>query len=535
MLTGPPRVNGVLLPYPQYAGGGDGRIVWEPDHVYFDARGGRVIRQRRYYGIYNFGYNALPTKDYWKVVAALDLEDPVRLTLARAKDDPDDISETELRCAVESVVPVSGSGDKSPGVYSLDVKLRTLKWRATRGGVSENVLVHGFDFSESTDLFGGVQGSGTWSLDVTPYGGRLLRLEGREAGYVEARLYNDTGQELSTTTATLDAGQATYVKVNNDASKIEVDAPARPRLFLDSDAFALVLAYNTETALRLRAYGTDTAWKEQPIGDLSFKGNTYSGMPTQVTVPAGVQDYLREQSASSVQVRVDAEVTVFPSQIDGLSLWVQSGVGLYQDEDATTPADAEDDPVRVWQDQSGQGNDLALAGGYTEATLDPRGRVFFSGTVLEAIGLGLSGNQPFTLVMRLDQQGTPDDTKYLQIGSDASGDRNLVMYGLENGSRSAVRLLGGKTVWGDYVTRGHTLTLSYDGTGGPFDKWVDGSFVSVNNQSTGALAIEDDRFQVGGAPEDGGITADCQIAGLAFYDRALSDAERQQVEDYLTP
>jgi hypothetical protein len=260
MLTGPPRVNDILFPYPQYAGGGDGRIVWEPDHLYFDGREGRVIRQTRYYGVYNFGYNALSTKDYRKVVAALDLEDPVRLTLTRAKGDPEDVSETELRCALESVVPVSGSGDKAPGVYSLEIKLRTLEWRATRDGVSAQVLYHGFDFSQDTDLMGGVQVTSqqpqAWRTSL-PYPKRLAKLEVVEAGDVTVRFYDASNQQIgSDRTETLDAGGNMYLELPEGVREVEVETSgSRPSLYLDEDTFVLTLSEKKDGSYDLRAFG----------------------------------------------------------------------------------------------------------------------------------------------------------------------------------------------------------------------------------------------------------------------------------------
>lgn len=310
MLTGPPRVNDILFPYPQYAGGGDGRIVWEPDHLYFDGREGRVIRQTRYYGVYNFGYNALPTKDYRKVVAALDLEDPVRLTLTRAKGDPDDVSETELRCALESIVPVSGSGNQAPGVYSLEIKLRTLEWRATRDGVSGQVLYHGFDFSQDTDLLGGVQGKyqspTVWRTSL-PYPKRLAKLEVVEAGGVTVRFYDAQKAQIGyDRTETLDAGESMYLELPEGVREIEVETDgSRPSLYLDDDTFALVMVQNNQGSIQLRAYDTGASWQEHPIDDLTFKGTTY-GMPTQVEMPPQAQDYLHKVRATSLSLTLRA-------------------------------------------------------------------------------------------------------------------------------------------------------------------------------------------------------------------------------------
>lgn len=41
------------------------------------------------------------------------------------------------------------------------------------------------------------------------------------------------------------------------------------------------------------------------------------------------------------------------------SLWLKSDAGLFQDTGKTTPAASDDDPVRTWADQSGNGRDVA--------------------------------------------------------------------------------------------------------------------------------------------------------------------------------
>lgn len=45
-----------------------------------------------------------------------------------------------------------------------------------------------------------------------------------------------------------------------------------------------------------------------------------------------------------------------PTDIPGLKLWLRSDIGAYQDDAATVPATANNDPVAVWQDYSGNNN-----------------------------------------------------------------------------------------------------------------------------------------------------------------------------------
>ena len=264
MLTGPPRINGVLLPYPHYEGKGDGRMTWKPDHLYFEGREGLVIRQRRYYGHYSFGYNVLPPEDFRKVAAALDLEDPARVVPAtRAQGDPDDVSEEEYLCKVTSGIPAYGPGDVSGGLHSISASFRTIEWRPARDGMSASALAHGFDFSEDTDLLGGVQGeedaqagTTTWRAAL-PYAGRLVRVEAAEAGGVTVRFYDAQGARVGTDhRATLAIGEPLYVDVPARTQKLEAEASgARPRVFLDANTFALTLAGDAYGRHTLSAFG----------------------------------------------------------------------------------------------------------------------------------------------------------------------------------------------------------------------------------------------------------------------------------------
>lgn len=50
-----------------------------------------------------------------------------------------------------------------------------------------------------------------------------------------------------------------------------------------------------------------------------------------------------------------------PADVAGLQIWLDAALGLYQDDAGTTPADANADPVGLWQDQSGNGLHVSQA------------------------------------------------------------------------------------------------------------------------------------------------------------------------------
>jgi hypothetical protein len=160
-------------------------------------------------------------------------------------------------------------------------------------------------------MLGGVQGTGesptTWRTSL-PYAGRLLRVEAQEAGDVTARLYDASGAQLRPALVdTLDAGEGMYVELVEGVHELGVTTSgARPRAYLDQDAIAVMLVEETSSSVRLRVYGTDAAFERQPIDDLTFKGTTYSGMPTQVAMPPQAQRYLHTTGSASLYLTLQA-------------------------------------------------------------------------------------------------------------------------------------------------------------------------------------------------------------------------------------
>ena len=149
------------------------------------------------------------------------------------------------------------------------------------------------DVVRSPDLLAGADLSSGGGQVALPVPGMLLRIEAPTEGAsvtAEARAYDGNVLESAT------AAPVGFLELPEGTFYVYASGPARAEA--DRDAFALVLVEETGTSVRLRAYGTDTAWQEQPIGDLSFKGTNYP-MPTQVTVPPGAREYLQEESQSS--------------------------------------------------------------------------------------------------------------------------------------------------------------------------------------------------------------------------------------------
>jgi hypothetical protein len=254
-------------------------MSWEPDHLYFEGREGLVIRERRYYGEYAFGYKVLPAPAFRKVAAALDLEDPARVVPAtRSQGDPDDVSEEEHLCKVTSGIPAYGPGDVPGGYHSISASFRTMEWRQSRDGMSASALAYGFDFSQDTDLMGGVETTSqqpqAWRTSL-PYPKRLAKLKVVEAGDVTVRFYDAGNQQIGfDRTETLDDGGSMYLELPEGMREVEVlTSGSRPSLYLDQDTFALVERAQATGSITLESLGRGV-WDETTYEHTTVMGNT---------------------------------------------------------------------------------------------------------------------------------------------------------------------------------------------------------------------------------------------------------------------
>lgn len=104
-LTGPPRLNGILLPRPSL--GAAMELVWQAEHITKTLRSGtkRVI-EKRYRGRLRFGWEYLPPD--WAQVVLMEIEASASFELVpriKLPDDPAWASETVLTMSVTSDLP----------------------------------------------------------------------------------------------------------------------------------------------------------------------------------------------------------------------------------------------------------------------------------------------------------------------------------------------------------------------------------------------------------------------------------------------
>jgi hypothetical protein len=225
---------------------------------------------------------------------------------------------------------------------------------------------------------------------------------------------------------------------------------------------------------------------------------------------------------ATVSVSVTAPSSDLPVT-DALALHLDSTTGV------TTSGGA----VTAWADQSGNGNDLSTSGGPTLAT-SPTGTqvVRFDGVddVASRTG-GLTGvptdNADRTMFVVAEYRevgyggvayGTPKTNRAFGLSVDPNGDLMVQGWG---GANDYISTTGGTgTGW---------FTQSVVHANGAFTHYKDG--VSIDSASH-TYATTNDRIVVG-AEMTPAPYLDMDVAAVVVYDRALTDTERQQVEEYL--
>jgi hypothetical protein len=110
-------------------------MTWEADHLYFEGRQGKQIRQERYYGQLTLGWNALAEQELLDILQAFDPSAPARIVPSTVQPTLDLVprgAAPEYMCECTSKVPVAGAGDVPGGRHSLTLSFRTLSWLPER-------------------------------------------------------------------------------------------------------------------------------------------------------------------------------------------------------------------------------------------------------------------------------------------------------------------------------------------------------------------------------------------------------------------
>lgn len=233
-------------------------------------------------------------------------------------------------------------------------------------------------------------------------------------------------------------------------------------------------------------------------------------------------------------VNIGAGETQLPPVTDGLVVLLESDIKV---------SVSTGDTVAAWLDGSGQGNNLDAFGDpqiVFDATPGGLPAIVFDGDgdKLERLNTAVLNNLPggntdrtvFTVVDYVNSNGVTAGFVYgrdrtnraFGLTTDAAGELTVQGWGLANDFESGVVGLGAG--W---------LTQSVVLSSGEVDHFSNGALIdSYSHDYNTILSAADSKIVIGEEISGLGFT-EMAIAAALVYDRALTDTERQQVEDYL--
>jgi len=285
-----------------------------------------------------------------------------------------------------------------------------------------------------------------------------------------------------------------------------------------------------------------TTLAQEALAELWLTADSDAGMVT--CTPDGVVRFWDEQRGLTEDRRVTPQVLFTddpnygvgwkPSALPGLVCWL----------DASTLELDEGAPVTTWPDRSGHGHDAHATaapptyhatGGVENG---PSVRFAKPGTpmTVEGLGAAITGDTAYTLIVLLKTRDT-SAMNVLLTAPTAGAWGFLVEFvntdGFDWGVGGGASLYGYRTaiptgteqLWSfvmDTTVNRHDLFKN----GALLTAFIDWGFVPAP-----IPALGDDVLL--GVNQNNGGPLDADVAAVLWYDRTLSDAERQQVEDYL--
>jgi hypothetical protein len=226
-----------------------------------------------------------------------------------------------------------------------------------------------------------------------------------------------------------------------------------------------------------------------------------------------------------------------PLDVDGLQLWLRADAGVYQDAAKTTPAVNDGDVVGCWEDQSGNGNDATQATTAKKPVVklgivNGKPVVRFDGIddkLIISSTLNISGAQDRTFfAVCKTSSGTSEPVFSINADSSVAGKRWTV-----RGASGKLRI---EIAGSGYNSALRTTAMSvlavklYGSTLG--DHILYRNSVSESASGTSTVDTLDTNTQLG-SYVSGTAFLNGDIAEILVYNSALSDADRQAIEDYL--
>lgn len=208
----------------------------------------------------------------------------------------------------------------------------------------------------------------------------------------------------------------------------------------------------------------------------------------------------------------------------GLLFWYQNGAGRWQDTGKTTPA-ADTDPVRVWADQSANGNDQTIAlYGDAARPVGTAGGLHFDGAgdILIAENAVTLKPATFFCILNLDS---------IAGANGVIGGGSTAFFVMTSGNALQLRAQSVAVIATSTATLAATtdyrIIITYDGSGN-YAFYVDGAAEGsgTQNETIGSfapyLSVVDAGVPLGGTIRD-----------LGAYDNVLSGGDITALDDYL--
>jgi glucose/arabinose dehydrogenase len=330
--------------------------------------------------------------------------------------------------------------------------------------------------------------------------------------------HGDTGYRISLTATDTSTGVSSTQSVDVKPEKVNLTVESSPQgIDISIDGIPDTTPYLYDTLIGFDH--TLTAPVSQCVAGTTYEFDSWSD--------GGARNHV---------VRVPTTDTTYTATYVANGSCTASGVptdGLVARYESTQGLSATGGTVTGWADASGNGNDLTAVGD-PQVVLDaPNGQsvVAFDGSGDALVRTGLTGfptgdaDRTVVALVRYDSPGyggvgygSPALNQLFGLSVNPDGELMVQGWGRSNDFHTTT--VGTGAGW---------LTQSVVHANGAFTHYKDG--VSIDSASH-TYATTNDRIVVG-AEMTPAPYLDMDVAAVVVYDRALTDTERQQVEDYL--
>ncbi|MCS7038039.1 MAG: hypothetical protein RMN24_00735 [Anaerolineae bacterium] len=232
-----------------------------------------------------------------------------------------------------------------------------------------------------------------------------------------------------------------------------------------------------------------------------------------------------------------------PSQLPGLKLWLRADAGTFQDTAGTIPAVNNNDPVALWQDQSGNGNHFSISVAGQRPLLKtnvqnglPAIQGDGSNDQLTGNAPVLGGNTRTIFVVVRAETNTAEDV-WFDLGNRAAGGGRGMSVGnlFLSGGKFGVRNQNGNRFWTATAspTAYSIVTVRLNGSDTPdLEAWINGAALTVHSTNTQVFNTVGPAYLFRDSTTTPGYSS-CAIGELIVYEGALTETDRAAVEGYL--